>query len=50
MCDDKQQKALCQNVFKSYDKTTLKTEFNQKWIELINRMETNRNTGLCKEE
>ncbi len=35
----KQWTDLCKSVFKSSDNTISKSQFTQKWIELINRLE-----------
>lgn len=35
----KEAEISCKNVFKCEDKSALKKEFNQKWIELINQLE-----------
>lgn len=33
---------ICKNVFKSHNGETLKKEFNDRWIELINQFEKNK--------
>ena len=45
----KEAEISCKNVFKCEDKSALKKEFNQKWIELINQLEKSKETGItCK--
>ena len=44
---DKNQ-TLCKSVFKSGESTTSKTQFTQKWIEMINRIEKNKVARLTK--
>lgn len=34
--------AICTNVFKNGDATTSKASFTRKWIEMINRIEKNK--------
>ena len=34
--------AICTNVFKNGDATTSKAAFTRKWIEMINRIEKNK--------
>ena len=36
------QNSICRSVFKSGESTTSKTQFTQKWIELINKIEKNK--------
>ena len=33
---------ICKSVFKSGENTTTKSQFTQKWIELINKLEKNK--------
>lgn len=39
---------ICKNVFKSGENTTSKSQFTKKWIELINRLERNKNVNSRK--
>ena len=42
----KEAEISCKNVFKCEDKSALKKEFNQKWIELINQLEKSKGQVL----
>jgi hypothetical protein len=39
---EKKEQITCKNVFKT-EPTALKSQFTQKWIELINQIEKNKN-------
>ena len=39
---------ICKRVFKSGENTTSKSQFTKKWIELINRLERNKNVNSRK--
>ena len=41
MENNEESKSVCSSVFKSGENTTSKTQFTQKWIELINKIEKN---------
>lgn len=38
----KETQVICKSVFKSGGNTTLKEQFTQKWIEVINQIEKNK--------
>ena len=42
MANNEQPQATCKSVFKSGENTTTKSQFTQKWIELINKLEKNK--------
>ena len=39
---------ICKSVFKSGENTTSKSQFTKKWIELLNRLERNKNVNSRK--
>lgn len=39
---------ICKNVFLNGENTTSKSQFTQKWIELINRLEKNKGIAVGK--
>jgi hypothetical protein len=44
MANNQKPKTICRSVFKSGESTTSKSQFTQKWIELINKIEKNKGT------
>ena len=46
--ESKNENTICKSVFKNGEKTTSKSQFTQKWIELINRSEKNRTINFIK--
>lgn len=46
MKESKNEKTICKSVFKSGENTITTNQFTQKWIELINRLEKNKNVKL----
>lgn len=48
MANNEQQQTICKSVFKSGENTTSKSQFTQKWIELINRLEKNKRINAGK--
>lgn len=42
------QEPICKNVFLNGENTTSKSQFTQKWIELINRLEKNKGIAVGK--
>lgn len=42
MANNEKSKNICSSVFKSGENTTTKSQFTQKWIELINKLEKNK--------
>ncbi|WP_444641639.1 hypothetical protein ACRQU7_15330 [Caproiciproducens sp. R1] len=44
----KEMQVTCKNVFKSGENTTLKEQFTQKWIEIINQIEKNKRIAIGK--
>ena len=42
--------AVCTNVFKNGDATTSKAAFTRKWIEMINRIEKNKQLQYGKKQ
>ena len=42
MANNEKSKNICSSVFKSGKNTTTKSQFTQKWIELINKLEKNK--------
>ena len=41
-------KTICKSVFKNGENTTSRSQFTKKWIELINRLERNKNVNSRK--
>lgn len=48
MANIEKSKTVCSSVFKSGESTTTKTQFTQKWIELINKIEKSKAVSLRK--
>lgn len=48
MSDIDKTQILCKSVFKSGENTTSREQFTKKWIELINRMEKNKEIHIMK--
>lgn len=46
MANNEQSKTVCRSVFKSGENTTSKSQFTQKWVELINRLEKNKGVAV----
>ena len=41
-------KTICKSVFKNGENTISRSQFTKKWIELINRLERNKNVNSRK--
>ena len=41
-------KTICKSVFKNGENTISRSQFTKKWIELINRLEQNKNVNSRK--
>ncbi|MCI8583849.1 MAG: hypothetical protein HFH13_12065 [Dorea sp.] len=48
MENNEESKSVCSSVFKSGESTTSKTQFTQKWIELINKIEKNKGIAVIR--
>ncbi len=48
MTNNEKSKNICSSVFKSGESTTSKTQFTQKWIELISKIEKNKGTAAVR--
>ncbi len=48
MANNEKSKSVCSSVFKSGESTTSKTQFTKIWIELINRLEKNKEIAAVR--
>ncbi|MCI8493421.1 MULTISPECIES: hypothetical protein [Anaerotruncus] len=49
MKNNKKSKSICSSVFKSGESTTTTSQFTQKWIELINKIEKNKGIAAVRQ-